>query len=476
MDLSTNFSTSFGSGSGSGMPSNSRFSINWLLNEKVTGPVMATFVGVEFVLSLVANTFICVHTLKNAKSFKKSSTVLLFNLALVNLLMTVLYMPFVVIATAAEEWIFGQTDQQRDILCQISAFVFGYTVTISFHTLAGISFDRFLFIVKPRWHKRIMKYKVALGFVIFLWLLSVLLNITPFLGLGEYRWATATGSCLPVWVGNNTAYVIYLSIGSIPPFGTIVVTTTWTYVFTKRFLRRDLKRNRSTLKQESLEQGKSVYTERIRNLMGIFGTLLLFNVITLSPYIIAIVVGLIIGFENLPPQVFATAFVAFLLSNITNPVIQSYFRRELRDSIIKYYRKLTCCCQTETSTPKVHRNETFSTNAMSIDTSLHGHMHVSADFVTDMTTVHGSPARSTASASHESLNPAFQASPARAVADSTHEPLKPASHAQPVYSSARGVASTTPEPLNLASQIKPSMESQEVEIGTGTATEAVSEQ
>ena len=216
-----------------------------------------------------------------------------------------------------------------------------------------------------------------------------------------------------------------------------------------------------------------MYTERIRNLMGIFGTLLLFNVITLSPYIIASVVGLIIGFENLPPQVYATAFVALLLSNVTNPVIQSYFRRELRDTIIKYYRKLMCCCQTEASTPKMHRNETFSTNAMSIDTSLHGHTHVSADFVTDTTIVHGSPARGTASASHESLNPAFHASPARA---GTHESLKPASHAQPVYSSARGVASTTPESLNLAFQIKPSMESQEVEIGTGTATEVVSEQ
>ena len=65
MDLSTNFSSSFASGSG--MASTPRFSINWLLNERVTGPVMATFVGVEFALSLVANVFICGHMLLNTK-------------------------------------------------------------------------------------------------------------------------------------------------------------------------------------------------------------------------------------------------------------------------------------------------------------------------------------------------------------------------------------------------------------------------
>ena len=94
---------------------------------------------------------------------------LLFNLALINLLMTVLYMPLMVVASAAGEWIIGQSDNERDILCQITAFVFAYTVGVSIHTLAAISFDRFLSIVKPHHHRKYMTWKVALGIVVFIW-------------------------------------------------------------------------------------------------------------------------------------------------------------------------------------------------------------------------------------------------------------------------------------------------------------------
>ena len=141
----------------------------WCLDEELIGPLMAVFTGVILILSLIINLFICVYTLSHPKSLKKSSTMFLFNLALINLLMTVLFMPFMVVASAAEEWIIGQSDTERNVLCQITAFIFAYTVGVSVHTLAAISFDRFLSIVKPHHHKRYMTWKVALGIVLFIW-------------------------------------------------------------------------------------------------------------------------------------------------------------------------------------------------------------------------------------------------------------------------------------------------------------------
>lgn len=141
----------------------------WCLNEELNGPLIAVFTGIILILALIINLFICVYTLSHLESLKKSSTMFLFNLALVNLLMTVLFMPFMVVASAAEEWIIGQSDTERDILCQITAFMFAYTVGISIHTLAAVSFDRFLSIVKPHYHKRYMTWRVAFGVVIFIW-------------------------------------------------------------------------------------------------------------------------------------------------------------------------------------------------------------------------------------------------------------------------------------------------------------------
>ena len=96
------------------------------------------FTAIILILSLMINLFICIYTLSHPKSLEKSSTMFLFNLALVSLLMTVLFMPFMVVASAAEEWIIGQSDSERDVLCQITAFIFAYTMAaISFHLIGS---------------------------------------------------------------------------------------------------------------------------------------------------------------------------------------------------------------------------------------------------------------------------------------------------------------------------------------------------
>lgn len=122
----------------------------------------------------------------------------------------------------------------------------------------------------------------------------------------------------------------------------------------------------SSNKEDSLQE-KSVYSVRIRNLVGIFGMLLLFNVITFSPYIIASVIGLIVGLEKIPPAIYTTVLILFLLNNVTNSIIQSYFRRDLRDVIIKSINIITRPCA------KLNSNDTNGNNSrnQSSENTLH---------------------------------------------------------------------------------------------------------
>lgn len=92
--------------------------------------------------------------------------------------------------------------------------------------------------------------------------------------------------------------------------------------------------------KEHQQHEKSVYNVRIRNLIGIFGMLLLFNVITFSPYIIASIIGLIVGLDKIPSQIYSSVLILFLLNNVTNSIIQSYFRRDLHVTITKFSKKL----------------------------------------------------------------------------------------------------------------------------------------
>ena len=119
------------------------------------------------------------------------------------------------------------------------------------------------------------------------------------------------------------------------------MTTLWTYIFTRNFIKQDFERRQNMSNNKEHQQyEKSVYNVRIRNLIGIFGMLLLFNVITFSPYIIASIIGLIVGLDKIPSSIYSSVLILFLLNNVTNSIIQSYFRRDLRETITKFSKKL----------------------------------------------------------------------------------------------------------------------------------------
>lgn len=121
---------------------------------------------------------------------------------------------------------------------------------------------------------------------------------------------------------------------------------------------------------ELLQQEKSLYNVRIRNLIGVFGMLLIVNIITFSPFIIATVVGLIIGLDNISPAAYTTVLLLFLLNNFTNSIIQAYFRQDLRQFLTKTSSKLfkrllmvcsSYCIKSDKTDGKDHSNFQQST-------------------------------------------------------------------------------------------------------------------
>ena len=315
--------------------------INWTLSEDLSGPAIAVFVGLEFVFSFSINLFIVTHTLhsltnrrRRARNQKRSSsyfssTVFLLNIAVANLLMTVLFMLPYVIAAAAGGWIYGSTDSQREATCITAAFVFSYTVSLSLTTLAAISFDRFLFIVKSESHRKWMKPKSVLATVVIIWVFSFVITLPIFFGNmsgnAKFAYRDRAGTCFPTSIGKEP-YSIFHSVAILLPTSLIAITTIWTFVFTKKFLRRDYERRK--IWAENLKAEKSVYTMRLRNLTGVFGSLLLSHVLTLTPFYVTSTIAFAIGNDRIPAVLYAACPIVFLLSNISNSLLQLYFRRD----------------------------------------------------------------------------------------------------------------------------------------------------
>ena len=310
--------------------------MNYTVSESINGPTVAVFVSVEMILSLLSNSAILLLTIYSYKSLKQPATIFFTVVILSNLLTTMFFMPFTVITAAAGEWIFGQTMEQRDDSCQFVGIVFAYGFGVSIQMLAVISVDRFLFIVKPTLHKRVMKTWVAIVIAIIICIEAFLVVLTPFVGLGEYQFSPAVATCVPVWVG-QTNYVIFFSVIGAFIFLVIAITSTWTFCFTRNFI----KRQRDIQINNHCNSTKHIYDIRIRNLIGIFGVLLVVMCICFTPYGTILIIGFIIGFSSIPDQVYTLVLILFLSYTVSVPLVQAYFRPDIHKPVITFLKKFS---------------------------------------------------------------------------------------------------------------------------------------
>ena len=209
---------------------------NFTFTGNINRPALAAVLSILVVAAVIANTFVLIVTLYQKKSWKKSSTILFTSLIVSHLVDALLYLPFLIIATATGEWVFGSTLEQKRGTCSFVAFMFFYNVLIITMILAAISFDRFLFIVKPHIHKQFMKPWIVVTEVVIIWILAALLNTTPLYGLGEFEYDPPIGTCAPTWTGHYEYLSYVLVIFSILLL-IIAVTSVWTFCFTRKFFK-----------------------------------------------------------------------------------------------------------------------------------------------------------------------------------------------------------------------------------------------
>ena len=331
--------------------------------EGINGPGFAVAVGIELILAIIPNLFILLYTLCHYKILKQPSMIFLTGLALVNLLIPILFLPFTAITAATGEWIFGETDEQRDGVCQFVGFVFSVAVTLTFHMLALISVDRFILIVKPFIYRAYMKPWVAYLLVAVAGVLGILQNVAPFAGLGDIDFASFVASCLPLWV--FTDYVIYYTVLTLAPVAIIVVTTLWTFCFTRKFIRKDRDQRLASATSITVqEEYRDIYTRRVCNLVGIFGMMLIILVASIIPFVLANIAIVFVGLNNVPIPLYGAAFIIFFSSYAAYPIIQAYFRRDLQSAIHRGLQRIKVCKTSTISGEKTVPSNHATTNSV----------------------------------------------------------------------------------------------------------------
>ena len=288
---------------------------NFTFTGEFSGPAVAAVLTVEMIIALIANGVVLSITLYQRKSLKQPSTIFFTSLILAHLVLNLLYLPFIIIALAAGEWIFGNTDEEKRGTCTFAAFVFSYTIPTIYLTLAAISFDRFLFIVKPHLHKRFMRPWVALTLTIAIWILSAVLSSTPFYGLNEYVYDKHLLLCYqrPNSIISSIVSFIFFPCITV---AIIIVTSLWTFCFARSFF-----------KDQSVIAVESVYGSKKKRLFGVFGSMLLVYGICAVP---GLILFALLAFTGVPPKLYISSMICSLFITIASPIIQSYFRPEIK--------------------------------------------------------------------------------------------------------------------------------------------------
>lgn len=295
---------------------------NYSLPDDFNGPLIATALTVEFIGALVANGIVLIATLIQYKSLKVPSTMLFTSLIIIHLIMTLLFILLWIISAASEEWIYGTTIEQKIAACTFQGCVLIYGTWIIFGTITAISVDRCIFIVKPNFHKRSIKPKVTLTLIALIWVVALILDTAPLYGFGKVVYGEF-GACVPQFEGEVIYVVIALTLVIIQ-ICIIIVTSTWTYCFTRKFI------------WEHSQLADDVYVSKNRRLVGIFCAMLIGYVICFLP---PVVVTFLSQIFDLNWKHYISSLILFLMVNTVNPVIQSYFRPDIKKVLVKFYHK-----------------------------------------------------------------------------------------------------------------------------------------
>lgn len=121
-----------------------------------------------FILGVFGNVLVCYVVFRN-KAMQTVTNLFITNLALSDILLCILAVPFTPLYTFQGRWIFGT------MLCHLVPYAQGCSVYISTLTLTSIAIDRFFVIIYP-FHPR-MRLTTCILIIVSIWIFSLLVTL-----------------------------------------------------------------------------------------------------------------------------------------------------------------------------------------------------------------------------------------------------------------------------------------------------------
>lgn len=313
----------------------------WRDTEQVSVLTNAIFVLGFFLIGLPSNMLIIVSVVR-LKLYREPTHFLLLNLAISDLLLCVLVMPFTITAGFAGECIFGNSDYTRCKVCQASVILSALTL-FSLHILSVISVDRFLFIKFPLRYDNYVTVRRMTVVVILTWVLASLLSIPPLFGLGDMDYTRSISTCTPRFqyrtnLTRNIYYMMMLILESLLPIAVLFVSNVWVICIAQKHLLVIYRANKAstskhvwTLCREGVLEKLSVVHRKQVRLVCVFIVIVTANAINWIPLIIRSLLSLLYGYDNLTAGSAVFVYLCFISHSVIHPLIEAGLIPEIRN-------------------------------------------------------------------------------------------------------------------------------------------------
>lgn len=206
---------------------------------ETTKAIQSSVMFVLVLSSLICNGLVAITFCKSRDLLSITCNKFVLNMTLINVFTTVFVLPFVVVTSVRDDWVF------RHGWCQVSGFLLILLSCALLLTLAALSYDRYYFIVKPLRHPIHMSSTRAYIMIIMTWLFSLFMASLPLLGWGKYGYQKAKLSCTVLWhLYSSGGYSKFFCVISIfMPLLTIIVS----YFYILRAVHKQVRGGRLSL-------------------------------------------------------------------------------------------------------------------------------------------------------------------------------------------------------------------------------------
>ncbi len=353
--------------------------------------IIATLYMVIFLVAFSWNLFVIVFMLKHRQLLKEPSSIFLFCLVIVDFMEAVSSIPFYIATLIGGGWIFGDTDEMREDVCSAVGFFLSTFLSLSIHILAIIAFDRFLYIACAlNYHKLLQPWKAWL-LVIVCCIPAVIVASTPLYGFGEFFFFNEFGVCLFHWRGQRS-YVIVFCLENMVFITAIILFTTLTYCYIRRFLRirqkREVKLSNTNLNNIQLASRANTEEERVSKehrsrqkiLTRLFIALMVMQLVCFTPALLTAFIGFVLGSYDDVPNIVFFIDLLFVISNAAiNPIILTCVRRTIRHKIksmlMKLWMRLRCVSADYGFDPDPTQDRPSFNRQVTIESVLNGRGH-----------------------------------------------------------------------------------------------------